>query len=423
MSRVVLDTVDVKTDAFAGLYLDKVTFTTVTLSWRNVSKFASDFRIVLVGSGSSSLQEYPSVNVSSGATDSFTVTNLSPGNTYNFYLERYEIDTWIRQTSTSSTIDYVQATTFSLGLTLSTSSTSVLATWTNPIQGQRYFVTCLDLVSEKSKELSKISDAMMTTTGDRPGGKFITVDDKTANVIFSDLTQGQTYFMTVYVMETANQAISLSSQKFETSAAAAMEIVEGPMASYIVLDWTKSVDGKGSNYRIVNRTNGSDTNGSDTILAESSTDTLATIRNLTPGESYKFVLQRLELDKTWDDQTEVVTTALTSSMSVSSVGSTTLEVSWTPIVAGSEYEVIYSSGLGYSTISGSGRTTDLRTILRGLSPGTPYKLDLVTYELGGTVGIASLGLSTDRSFTQKYAIIGVVITILVLFVVAKLKSR
>ena len=410
MSTVVLDTVKVVTDAFAGLYLDKVSFTTVTLSWQNVSESASDFRIVLSADITGS-QEYPSIAVNSGATGSFTVTNLSPGNTYKFYLERYEVDTWIRQTSTSSTIDYVQATTFSLGVTVSTSSTSVRATWANPIEGQRYLVTCLDLAESQDAMLETI----MTNTGDSPGRQFVTVNDKTADVMFSDLTQGETYIMAVYVMET--EAVSLWSQKFQTSAAAAMEIVEGPMASYIVLDWTKSVDGQGSNYRIVNRTN----NGSDSILAESTTDTLVTIRNLNPGESYKFVLQRLELDQTWDDQTEVATTALTSSMSVSSMGSTTIEVSWTPIYPGSEYEVIYSSGLGYSTVTGSGRTTDLKTILRDLSPGTSYKLDLVTYELGNAVGIASLGMSTDRSFTQKYG--GVVITILVLYVMAKLRGR
>jgi hypothetical protein len=129
----------------------------------------------------------------------------------------------------------------------------------------------------------------------------------------------------------------------------------------------------------------------------------------------------LELDGTWDDQTSVATTALTSSMSVGSIASTTLEVNWTPISSSSEYEVMYSAEGG--TVMGSGRTTDLVAILRDLSPNTSYKLDLVTYELGETVGISSLGASTEKSFAQSYGMtIAGVIALVLALIAFKMRS-
>lgn len=64
-------------------------------------------------------------------------------------------------------------------------------------------------------------------------------------------------------------------------------VVTGPFASYMDIDWSASVDGQGSNYRIVNRVG-----ESDNVLVESSTETKATIRDLQPGSEYRIVLQR-----------------------------------------------------------------------------------------------------------------------------------
>ena len=375
MTSVVLSTVQVTTDAYASLYLSNVTFSTISLSWQNVSSNSSDFRIVDASNSAAGTDVSGTISVSAGSTGSYTVSSLVPGTAYKYYLERYEIDTWIRQTSTNSLIDYVEATTYSTSTTLNVSSTSAQCFWNNPIVGQRYRVTV-----EKSDDQSTLIER---TIGSR---------DETGEVIFGDLEQGVSYILKISVEE-GNAYYEIAQETFTTSSAAAMEVVEGPMASYIVLDWTSSVDGKGSNYRIVNRVSGSGSD-SDSILVESSTDTVATIRNLTPGESYVFVLQRLELDGTWDDQTQISTTALTSSLSVSSIGSTTIELSWSQISSNSEYEILYSSSGG--TI-GSGRTSDLYAILRDLSPGTSYTLQLVTYELGEAVGLASLGTSIPGS--------------------------
>ena len=46
MTTVIVSRTTVKTDAFAGLSLDSVTYSTVTLSWTNVSSGVATFRIV-----------------------------------------------------------------------------------------------------------------------------------------------------------------------------------------------------------------------------------------------------------------------------------------------------------------------------------------------------------------------------------------
>ena len=55
-------------------------------------------------------------------------------------------------------------------------------------------------------------------------------------------------------------------------------VLTGPFASYVELDWSASVEGSGSNYRIVDRTS------SDDVLVTSSSATLATIQDLNPGD-------------------------------------------------------------------------------------------------------------------------------------------
>ena len=396
MSTVLLHTLDVSTDSFAGLYVENVTFSTITVSWTNVSQDKAQFRIV----DEASTVVSADVQVEGSAKGSVTISGLSVGATYKYYLERYEIDTWIRQTSTTSSIDYVEAQTLTSSPTIAVSSTSAKITWPNPISGQTYKIVYAAVDDNDTEPIDTIE---------------ITPENATGDVTISNLDQGVTYRMLLVAME-SGENVTVSDTPFTTSSAASMDVVEGPMASYIVLDWSNSVDGQGSNYRIVNR----DASGTDAILLESSTETMGTIKNLTPGESYNFVLQRLELDGTWDDQTTVSTTALSSSMSVGSIGSTTLELNWTPISDSSEYEVLYSSG---TSVQGSGRTTELVAVLRDLSPNTSYKLDLVTYELGETVGISSLGASTEQSFTQSYGmIIAGIIALVIALIAIKMRS-
>lgn len=399
MTSVLLDSFEVTTDPLAGLAVGNVAYTHAVVSWQNPSASTATFRIV----NESGAVVTSEVSVASGQSGSATVFPLSPGGSYQLYLERYEIDTWIRQTSTSS-LDYVLISTPTTSATVVSGSTTARATFQAPVAGANLFVT-YRAVGDTQSAYKFATVSMIETTG---------------QALMTGLSEGVTYDVNVgvyypqYILDEfspGTTSLSLHQTTFTTSSNAEM-VLTGPFASYMGIDWSASVDGQGSNYRIVNRVN-----SSDDVLAESSTATAATIQDLQPGTEYRIVLQRLELDNVWSDQNEVVANTLTSSMSINSVLSKTLQVSWQPLYAGANFEVLYSAS---GSSKSSGQTQDTTTILRDLSPGTTYELNLVVYELGQAVGLARLGMTTKEGLKSKLTLGAVVVAVLLaVFMVMK----
>lgn len=384
MTSVVLDSLNATTDAFAGLYSSNTTYTTATLEFINVSQTSADFRVV---DDSDNVYEN-SITVGGGSKGTIVAKNLTPGGSTMFYLERYEVDTWIRQTSTSS-LDYVLVSNPTTSLSVATGSTSSQVTWATPVESSSYTLTYTSNGSTNS---------ISTTSGES---------------FLSGLVQGNTYDLSLSVTENS-ESVELATSSFITSSAAQMQL-SGPFASYIGIDWTNSVDGEGSLYRIIHREG-----SSDNILAESSSVTTATIDGLSPGTEYNIVLQRKELDDSWSDQNEVIVNTLSSSMSFSSVASKTIELTWTGLYTGASFEVFYTLSGGSPV--GNGQTTETSSILRNLSPGSEYTIDLVVYELGQTVGLSSLGLTTNKGIASNMNIILAVIAVIVILLGIKMMS-
>ena len=136
------------------------------------------------------------------------------------------------------------------------------------------------------------------------------------------MNQGDVYQLSLFVQEGSGEITQVSKSsgvdgviEFIPSVSAAIVVESGPFASYVELDWSDSVDGTGASYRIVSRDTSS---GSDDVVIDSATITNATIADLTPGTSYIFVLQRLELDGSWNDQSQSLITTPTTSISIGS---------------------------------------------------------------------------------------------------------
>jgi len=348
----------------------------------NVSQTSATFRIVEASNTSGDIV------VAAGATGTYTATGLGDETAYTFTLERFEVDTWVQQTSSTSGLDHVESTTYSSTLSVSTGSTSTTVTFSDPgLTGMEYNV-------QLTQEGSVISQ--------------VTVTNDSHETAFNGLTQGDAYSVVLNVIENG-ASTQLDSVSITTSAAAAM-IITGPFASYVELDWSASVDGAGSNYRVTNRSD-----SGDDVLVSSSSATLATIQDLTPGQAYTFVLQREEPDLSWSDQSEISTTALTTSLSIASVASKTIEVSWSNLYSGAEFELFYNQ-------TANGKTTDLTSILRDLAPSTAYELELVVYELGEAVGLSTLGMTTNDAFlggsTNVAILIGAIIAAIIAAIVA-----
>jgi len=385
MSSVTLSTISVKTDPFAGLTLSGVSYTTVSVQWQNASSSSADFRIVS-DDGSISSED---IQVSGSGTGTYTVTGLDLNTTVKLFLERFEVDTYIRQTSSSSGIDYVEATTLTTEISINIGSSSAQLTWQNP--GTDSSLTSFQVEYILAGTEEPIFEAPVT--------------DHSA--LLTGLTQGEGYIYSVSVIEGETTKRIGNFTQFETSSGAAMEITSGPFASYIELDWSASVDSIGT-YRIVNR----DTDGNDDVLVDSSVITSAVIRDLTPGTSYIFVLQRLELGGDYSDQSQSVVSTPTTNLSVGSVGSQTIEVTWGNLYDGAQFEVMFNG-------TSAGQTDATSMILRDLVADTNYSVQLNVIELGESLGLSALGITTNQSLIQKLKLpITLPIAVAVLLVVA-----
>lgn len=399
MGSVLLDTITVRTDAFAGLSSSDVFYTNAQLIWTNPSTADAEFRVV---SEDSTLVSASKV-VGGGQQATQNVFPLVPGSSTKLYLERLEFGEWVRQTSTSA-LDYALVSTPTTSMSVTSGSTSAQVIFQVPIQEAVYSVSY---------------GPNMDSTAP------VSISNTTGQAILSGLSAGQTYSVQIHVMYPDNivkefspseSGVVLSQTTFTTSNSAEM-VLTGPYASYMEIDWSSSVDDKGSNYRIVNREQGKE----DYVLATSSTVTNATIHNLQPGTEYNIVLQRLEVDGTWSDQNQLVASTPTSSLSISSVASTTVEVSWTMLYAGANFEIVYSKSGGSST--SSGQTQALSTILRNLESETDYEISLVVYELGEKVGLSTLGMTTKPgsklASNLKLGVLVVVLGVLVAILLRK----
>ena len=368
---VTLSSTTVTTDPFAGLSLTGSGYTNVTVSWENVSSSSADFRIV----NEDGSFESENVTVSGNGSGSYTVTGLQASATEKYFLQRWEIDTWIQQTSSTSGLDYVQSTTKDTSITIAVGSSSASVSWVDP--GVTNATYSLNVVNQDNVEFP----ASITGT----------------SAIVQNLNQGDVYQLSLFVQEGSGEITQVSKSsgvdgviEFTPSVSAAIVIESGPFASYVELDWSDSVDGTGASYRIVSRDTSS---GSDDVVIDSANITNATIADLTPGTSYIFVLQRLELDGSWQDQSQSLITTPSTSISIGSVGSATLEVTWGELYSGANFELLFNG-------ESSGVTQDTSVILRDLQPATSYDLQLTVVELNESVGLSKLGVTTNKSLIQ-----------------------
>ena len=328
---VTLSSTTVTTDPFAGLSLTSSGYTNVTVSWENVSSSSADFRIV----NEDGSFESENVTVSGNGSGSYTVTGLQASSTDKYFLQRWEIDSWIQQTSSTSGLDYVQSTTKDTSITIAVGSSSASVSWVDP--GVTNATYSLNVVNQDDVEFP----ASISGT----------------SAIVQDLNQGDVYQLSLFVQEGSGEITQVSKSsgvdgviEFTPSVSAAIVIESGPFASYVELDWSDSVDGTGASYRIVSRDTST---GSDDVVIDSATITNATIADLTPGTSYIFVLQRLELDGSWNDQSQSLITTPSTSISIGSIGSATLEVTWGELYSGANFELLFngeSSGVTQDTL-------------------------------------------------------------------------
>lgn len=119
------------------------------------------------------------ISVPGGGQGEITVFPLSPGTSTKIYLERHEVDRWVRQTSTSS-LDYVLVSTPTSSLSVAAGSTSAQVTFPTPVAGADYVA----LIQEDGKQEFKKGTVLL-----KGGG----------TVFFTGLKKNQKYRVTLNV--------------------------------------------------------------------------------------------------------------------------------------------------------------------------------------------------------------------------------
>lgn len=399
---VLIDTITVTTDSFAEISQKDITYTAVTLGWYNQSTDAADFRIVndegVQVSDVVTVEGKSSGDKTSGKGETI-VTKINQRSTQKFYLERMEHEEWIRQTSTTEGLDYVLTTMKTTSVSTSIGSHSAIVQWTDEYEGAQYTVTTPRGTFTEADMVTENGMKSLTLTGIQPKTQF--------RIKLSVLEES----------EDGSGSVLLWNKQFQTSEAATFQVDE-IYASYANVSWSKdgldTAEGLGSqeedgiaDFRVLAKLSSED---AWEVVVESTPETTnsATIEGIEPGFEYDLKLERLQLDGSWEEQVVISMTTVISSMSIQSVGSRSIEVSWTPLYDGAEYELTYTSGDEGTKVFGDSTLLETDAIIKELSPNTAYTIELYVIEGGEKVGVATLqlGSSVEAKTSRDYVMIG-----------------
>jgi hypothetical protein len=399
---VLVDTITVTTDKFAELSQRDITYTAVTLRWFNQSTDSADFRIVneqgVQVSDVVTVEGRSSGDKASGQGET-RVTKIKQLSVQKFYLERMEHDEWIRQTSSTEGLDYVLTTMKSTSVSTSIGSHSAIVQWTDEYEGAQYTVKTPAGTFTNADMVTNDGIKSLTLTGMNPSTQF--------RVVLSVLEES----------DEESGAVTLWNKQFKTSEAATFQVDE-IYASYANVSWSKdgldSAEGLGSqeedgvaDFRVLAKVSSEE---KWAVVVESTPETInsATIEGLEPGFEYDLKLERLQLDGSWVQQVVISMSTVISSMSIQSIGSRSIEVSWTPLYDGAVYELTYTSGDEGTKLFGDATLSETDAIIKDLTPNTAYTIELYVIEEGERVGVATLqlGSSVEAKTSRDYVMIG-----------------
>lgn len=381
MSSSVLTQVNATTDKFAGLDVAVALHTLAILKWNHQSNIPAKYRIV-----DDAGKVYGDNLVAPNSTGKFAVKNLVPGSTTKFFIDRFELGDWVRQSSDSS-LNYALVSTRAIALTVAVLPGAIEASFPNPISGINYRMDYVAMSDGAAMEAPLIVGA----------------DSATASI--SGLTKGETYKITLSSIESGDtSAIAEKIIKFGFKPVAMVAPNVG--ASIASLSWA-SPDGAEHVYRLMHRVD-----SSDTELTPPSKEMNVSLTGLAPGKAYDLVMQ-IQNGGNWEDVGEVIVTTVTTKLSVTSVMSRTIRLDWAPLYKGAKFEIVASKN---GETEAMGQTLDTTQVVRDLESGTKYTMTLVVYEGGEPIGLSSLGMTTnsDGSEPLPYMKIGIVAAILLI---------
>ncbi|KAK6472686.1 receptor-type tyrosine-protein phosphatase eta-like [Huso huso] len=284
-----------KPDIISSLSVTSVSTTSISLSWTKPQGNSTSYRVQVQGTG---LDRNLTAN-----SESITVTDLTAGSLYTFSVTARAADNLTEGDTVTITKHTKPDIISSLSVT-SVSTTSISLSWTKP-QGNS--------TSYRVQVLGTGLDRNLTANSES-----ISVTDLTAGSLYSfsvtaraadNLTEGDTVTITKHTKPDIISSLSVTSVS----------------TTSISLSWTKP-QGNSTSYRVQVQGTGLDRNL--TTNSES-----ITVTDLTAGSVYTFSVTARAADNLTEGDTVTITKHtkpdIISSLSVTSVSTTSISLSWT----------------------------------------------------------------------------------------------
>lgn len=384
-----------KTDPYSTLTVSSVGYFSAVLLASNKGTSAASFRI---RRDSATGPTTTAQTINAGQTWTCNVTDtwpIAPGNTYKFMLERSEAGAWVAQIPDSSNMAmWTSVTTPSavLGL-VSTSPTSLTVSW--PLTASAVPAPEWSLGLTKDTTSTALADAIKTMS-------WATVPVSasgatTATVTVNTLSSATKYAVWLCIKDRSTAStytpdkfavIPVNSQVYATTALGALSVTS-TRVSYAKLSWTGNATDA---YRVV------DTSNVNAIVATSTGSTNNfSYKGLAGGKTYKLSLQRTAADGSFVEESTAQIVTPSTTMSITSVGSTEIQIAWGAVYDGAMFEVHY--GTSPSTMKVLNPGTALTATITNLAPNSTYAVELYVIENNSAVGVAALSLGTDKGAT------------------------
>lgn len=377
MSTVVLDTETVKTDAEAAMKYVRATFTTVSFAVKNPSRSTATFRLV-TGSGNYTnlTPRSAAVGVASGDTATLVAVKLQIGTSYNFFLQRDEADSWVRQGEGDT------KKTHSISeLNVSTSSRAAVVSW--PMTHTGEYSVDVSLQSSVTSVVPKLDS-----------------DTRRYTAVFGSLKSGAEYGVQVRYTENTGSGTAptvVAKSSFVPSPLANLE-VDAVFASFVDLSWDDGDVGDdeadGEADFMIQAYSQNDKTWSVVMDWTPDTTKTTSATGLVPGSTYTIRLSRRGVDgKTVIQQQKQVTTK-TTNLRASARWSTKLAILWDQMYDGA----VYKWSLAPKGSEGALRQTSAtRFDARNLIPDTDYTFDLFIVEKENDSFVKTVDARTDKS--------------------------
>lgn len=377
MSTVVLDTKTVKTDAEAAMRYVRATFTTVSFAVKNPSRSTATFRLVSGSENYTNLTpRSAAVGIAAGDAATLVAVKLQIGTSYNFFLQRDEADSWVRQGEGDA-----KKTHSISDLNVSTSSAAAVVSWPMTHTGE-YSVD----VSVERNVTSVVPE--------------LDSDTRRYTAVFGSLKSGTEYGVQVRFTEnigsgTATTVVAKSS--FVPSPRANLE-VDAVFASFVDLSWDDGDVGDdeadGEADFMIQAYSQNDKTWSVVMDWTPDTTKTTSATGLAPGSTYTIRLSRRGVDGKMVVQQQKEVTTKTTDLRASARWSTTLTILWDQLYDGAVYKWRLAPKGSEGPVQ---QTTDTRVNVHNLIPDTDYTFDLFIAEKGNDTFVKTVDARTDKS--------------------------